>query len=109
MALKFGQVTCMFNSLIFTYFEVIFGILSALVTQINVLESFLDIYDKKNVKIMIIYALKLKFYKYFIFTKNTPMICLILHLFFMFIVEKLFKELAEKPLTNDFFLAKIVA
>ena len=43
--LKFDQV--MFNSLVFTWernFEVTFGIFSVLVTQINVLESYLDIY-----------------------------------------------------------------
>ena len=43
--LKFDQV--MFNSLVFTWernFEVTFGIFSGLVTQINVLESYLDIY-----------------------------------------------------------------
>ena len=43
--LKFDQVT--FNSLVFTLerrFEVTFGIFSALVSQINVLESYLDIY-----------------------------------------------------------------
>ena len=37
----------MFNSLVFTYernFEVTFGIFSVLVCQINVLESYLDIY-----------------------------------------------------------------
>ena len=41
---KFDQV--MFNSLVFTWenFEVTFGIFSVLVTQINVLESYLDIY-----------------------------------------------------------------
>ena len=43
--LKFDQV--MFNSLVFTWernFEVTFGIFSVLVSQINVLESHLDIY-----------------------------------------------------------------
>ena len=43
--LKFKQV--MFNSLVFTWernFEVTFGIFSVLVSQINVLESYLDIY-----------------------------------------------------------------
>ena len=43
--LKFDQV--MFDSLIFTwerYLEVMFGIFSVLVTQINFLESYLDIY-----------------------------------------------------------------
>ena len=43
--LKFDQV--MFNSLAFTWernFEVTFGIFSVLVSQINVLESYLDIY-----------------------------------------------------------------
>ena len=42
---KFDQV--MLNSLVFTKernFEVTFGILSVLVSQINVLESYLDIY-----------------------------------------------------------------
>ena len=42
--LKFDQV--MFNSLVFTWernFKVTFGILSVLVSQINVLESYLDI------------------------------------------------------------------
>ena len=37
----------MFNSLVFAWersFEMMFGISSVLVTQINVLESFLDIY-----------------------------------------------------------------
>ena len=51
--LKFDQV--MFNSLVFTWegnFEVTFGIFSVLVSQINVLESHLDIcfkisYDQK--------------------------------------------------------------
>ena len=51
--LKFDQV--MFNSLVFTWernFEVTFGILSVLASQINVHESCLDIcfeisYDKK--------------------------------------------------------------
>ena len=41
----FDQV--MFNSLVFTWkrnFEVTFGIFSVLVSQINVLESYLDIY-----------------------------------------------------------------
>ena len=58
--LKFNQV--MFNSLIFMRernFEVTFGILPVLVSQMNVLESYLDVicfkisYDKK-VKIVII-------------------------------------------------------
>ena len=43
--LKFDQV--MFNSLVFTWernLEVTFGIFSALVFQITVLESYLDIY-----------------------------------------------------------------
>ena len=45
MNLKFDQV--MFNSLVFTWerdFEAMFGIFSVLVSQINVLESYLDIY-----------------------------------------------------------------
>ena len=59
--LKFDQV--MFNSLVLTWersFEVTFGIFSVLVFQINVLESYLDIYlflklvMIKNVKIVII-------------------------------------------------------
>ena len=44
--LKFDQV--MFNSLVFTWernFEVAFGIFSVLASQINVLESYLDIYQ----------------------------------------------------------------
>ena len=43
--LKFDQI--MFNSLVFTWernLEVTFGIFSVLVTQINVAESYLDIY-----------------------------------------------------------------
>ena len=43
--LKFDKV--MFNSLVFTWernFELMLGILSVLVSQINVLESYLDIY-----------------------------------------------------------------
>ena len=43
--IKFDQV--MFNSLVFTWernFEVAFGIFPVLVSQINVLESCLDIY-----------------------------------------------------------------
>ena len=43
--LKFDQV--MLNSLVFTWernFKVTFGIFSVLVSQINVLESYLDIY-----------------------------------------------------------------
>ena len=43
--LKFDQV--MFNSLVFMWernFEVTLGIFSVLVSQINVLESYLDIY-----------------------------------------------------------------
>ena len=43
--LKFDQV--MFNSVVFTWernFEVMFGIFSVLVSQINVLVSYLDIY-----------------------------------------------------------------
>ena len=47
--LKFDQV--MFNSLAFTWernFEVTFGIFSVLVSQINVLESYLDIYLFQN-------------------------------------------------------------
>ena len=43
--LKFGQV--IFNSLVFTWernFEVTFSIFSVLVSQINVLESYSDIY-----------------------------------------------------------------
>ena len=43
--IKFGQV--MFNSLVLKWernFEVMFGILSVLVFQINVLEIYLDIY-----------------------------------------------------------------
>ena len=43
--LKFDQV--MFNSHVFTWernFEVTFGIFSVLVSQINVLESYLDTY-----------------------------------------------------------------
>ena len=36
----------------------------------------------KNVKIVIIYAFKSKFYQYFVFAnKNTPQICFILHQF----------------------------
>ena len=59
--LKFDQV--MFNSLVFTWernFEVTFGIFSVLVSQINVLESYLDFLSVlklvmiKNVKIVII-------------------------------------------------------
>ena len=59
--LKFDQV--MFNSLVLTWernFEVTFGIFSVLVTQINGLESYFDIYlilklvMIKNVKIVII-------------------------------------------------------
>ena len=58
--LKFDQV--MFNSLVFTWernCEATFGIFSVFVSQINVLESFLDIYVSKllmikNVKIVII-------------------------------------------------------
>ena len=58
--LKFDQV--MFNSLVFTWernFEVTFGIFSVLVSHINVLESYLDVYVLKlvmikNVKIVII-------------------------------------------------------
>ena len=75
--LKFDQV--MFNSLVFMWernLEVTFGIFSVLVSQINVLESYLDIsicfkinYDKK-VTIVIIKAFKSKFYQYFIFTKK---------------------------------------
>ena len=45
LSLKFDQA--MFNSLIFTWernFEVTFGIFSVLVSQTNVLESYLDIY-----------------------------------------------------------------
>ena len=48
MKLKFDQV--MFNSLVLTWernFEVTFGIFSVLVFQINVLESYLDIYRFK--------------------------------------------------------------
>ena len=68
--LKFGQV--MFNSLVLTWernFEVTFGIFSVLVSQINVLESYLDISSVlklvmiKNVKIVIISAFKSKFYQ----------------------------------------------
>ena len=43
--IKFDQV--MFNSLVFTWernFEVTFGIFLVLVSQINVLESYLDVY-----------------------------------------------------------------
>ena len=43
--LKFDQV--MFDSLVFTWernFEVTFGVFSVLVSQINVLESYLDVY-----------------------------------------------------------------
>ena len=59
--LKFDQV--MFNSLVFTWernFVVMFGIFSVLVSQINVLETYLDIYFVlklvmiKTVKIVII-------------------------------------------------------
>ena len=58
--LKFNQV--MSNSLDFTWekIEVTFGVFSVLVSQINVLESYLDIYPvlklvmMKNVKIVII-------------------------------------------------------
>ena len=53
--LKFDQV--MFNNLVLTWernLEVTFGIFSVLVFQINVLESYLDIYMIKNVKIVII-------------------------------------------------------
>ena len=58
--LKFDQV--MFNSPVFMWernFEVTFGIFPVLVTQINVLERYLDIYVIKlvmikNVKIVII-------------------------------------------------------
>ena len=45
--LKFDQI--MFNSLVFMWernFEVKFGTFSVLALQINVLESYLDIYDK---------------------------------------------------------------
>ena len=47
--LKLDQV--MFNSLIFTWersFEMTFGIFSVLVSQINVLETYLDFYLFKN-------------------------------------------------------------
>ena len=47
--LKFDQV--MFNSLVFTRednFEVTFGIFSVLISQINVLESYLDVYLIEN-------------------------------------------------------------
>ena len=46
MNVKFDQV--MFNSLVLTWkrnFKVTFGIFSVLVFQINVLESYLDIYQ----------------------------------------------------------------
>ena len=51
------------------------GIVSVLVNQISVLESYLVFicfkisYDK-NVKIVIIYAFKSKFYQYFVFPKK---------------------------------------
>ena len=61
----------MFNSLVLMWernFEVTFGIFSVLVSQITVLESYLDIYlfkisYDKNVKIMKIQAFQSKFYK----------------------------------------------
>ena len=43
--IKFDQV--MFNNLVFTWernFEVTFGIFSVLASQINILESYLDVY-----------------------------------------------------------------
>ena len=46
LSLKFDQV--MFNSLVLTWernFEVTFGIFSVLVFQVNILESYLDIYQ----------------------------------------------------------------
>ena len=46
LRLKFDQV--MFNSLVFTWkrnFEVTFDIFSVFVSQINVLENYLDIYQ----------------------------------------------------------------
>ena len=61
----------MFNSLVFMWernFDLMFDIFSVLVSQINILESYLDIYRSvlklvmiKNVKIMIILAFKSKF------------------------------------------------
>ena len=62
----------MFNSLVFMWernFDLMFDIFSVLVSQINILESYLDIYRSvlklvmiKNVKIMIILAFKSKFW-----------------------------------------------
>ena len=42
----------------------------------------------KNVKIVIIQAFKSEFYQYFVFTKNTPTICLILHLYVLLFCGK---------------------
>ena len=90
--LKFDHV--MFNSLVLTWernFEVTFSIFSVLVFQINVFWtlfrylSVLKLVTIKNVKIVIIYAFKSKSYKYFVFTKNTPQICLILHQFNLYV------------------------
>ena len=66
------------------------GIFSVLVSQINVLESYLDIYlfsyDKKcencdnlglHIKVLPIFRL---------YQKNTPMICLILHQFNLYVL-----------------------
>ena len=89
---KFDQV--MFNSLVLTWernFEVMFGIFSVLVFQINVLESYLKNYVLKlvmikNVKIVIIQAFKSKFYQYFVFTKRILHRFLILHQFNLYVL-----------------------
>ena len=90
--LKFDQV--MFNSLVLMWernFEVTFGIFSVLVFQLSVLESYLSIcfkiiYDQKCencdnlgllIKVLPIFCL---------YQKNTPTICLILHLFNLYVL-----------------------
>ena len=50
----------------------------------------------KNVKSVIIKALKSTFYQYFVFTKNTPTICLILHQFNFYVLLICEKKLVTR-------------
>ena len=84
--LKFDQV--MFNSLVLTWernSEGTFGIFSVLVSQINVLESYLDNLGLQ-IKVLQIFRL---------YQKNTPQICLILHQFNLYVLLICGKQIGD--------------
>ena len=91
---KFNQV--MFNSLVLTRernFEVTFGMLSVLVFQMSVLESYLDIYIYQSfTNLLTIFRL---------YQKIAPQICLILHRFNLYVLL-VFVE--KKLVTIKYFL-----